>query len=201
MRKLRIENINTPEYFDKAYFKRQERTDSDFNTYDKERFELLTKHFKGGKLLDLGCGDSSICVDVKDAEVHGLDFAEKVIEHLQKKYPKVHYVCGDVLRTPYKDEYFDYVVAGELIEHMEYPANLIQEAMRILKPGGILALSTPLEEAFTAKDFISPEHIWSFKKEDIENLCKPYGKTELIIFRGENHPKIITWTRKWKRNT
>lgn len=201
MKRLQENNINTPEFFDKAYFGRERESQNDFNIYDDKRFEAMAKYFKGGKLLDLGAGDSSICHKLQDkfrtSEFHALDFASEVIRYLGEKYPKINYVYGEVLNTPYEDKYFDYIVAGELIEHMETPQNLVQEAMRILKPKGVLALSTPYKEEITIEKFISPEHIWSFDTEDIEDMLSPYGKVEIIVFKEEKHPKIIAWCKKY----
>lgn len=203
MKRLQENNINTPEFFDKAYFQRLENHKKDFSGDDK-RLNVMTRYFNGGNLLDLGAGDSPVCYNLQDkfrsSKFYAIDFAEKVVDYLKKKYPKIHYRHGDVLNTLYKDEYFDYIVAGELIEHIETPQNLVQEAMRILKSNGIFALSTPYKEEITFEKFISQEHLWSYDKTDIENLLKPYGKVEIMIFKEEKHPKIIAWCKKYGTN-
>ena len=199
MRRLQTTNINSPEFFDEAYFGRLEKHGVDFCQYDKERYDRMAEKFTSGVFLDLGVGDSPICVDLEKktkGEYHALDFAKRIMEYLGKKYPQVKYVHGDVLNTCYEDETFDYVVMGELLEHMDSPQNLIKEAMRILKPNGTLALSTPYKEDFTKEGFISPEHMWSFDRQDVGDLLKPYGKVDMEIYKKENHPKILAWCKR-----
>ncbi len=53
--------------------------------------------------------------------------------------------------------------------------------MRVLKKGGVLAISVPKEEG--GDNFVSGEHLWSFNKQDIENLLKKYGKVEISTYK------------------
>ena len=53
--------------------------------------------------------------------------------------------CSDlnIGKLPFKNEFFDVVTCLEVIEHLHNPDNLIKEIYRVLKPGGVLILSTP----------------------------------------------------------
>lgn len=159
---------------------------------DVLRWEELLKHFKGGRLIDLGCLDSLIPFWAKQkflsSEVYGLDQAEDVIRELNESFPEINYLVGDVYDTGFPDNFFDYVVAGELIEHLEFPDKFFKEAFRILKPGGTLALTTPREET-EAGEVDGERHIWSYSKRDIENLVKPHSKKWKV---GE----IPSWLRR-----
>ena len=58
--------------------------------------------------------------------------------------PDLKVAVGDLNQSlPYPDDYFDYVICLEGIEHTENPSNAIREFQRILKKGGKLFLSTP----------------------------------------------------------
>jgi len=53
------------------------------------------------------------------------------------------HILGDAQNIPVKASSIDCVKCAELLEHVEYPARVIDEISRILKPGGALILSTP----------------------------------------------------------
>jgi len=199
MKRLRQENRNSPEFFDETLLKRMSENKW-LNPADDERFDEMSKYFKGGNYLDLGIGDSPAGLHLKkkfkDSNFYALDFAPKLIEFLRKKYPTINYVIGDCLDTPYKDNFFDYIIAGELIEHMEDPVDLVKEAMRILKPGGVFVISTPEREDVTRERAVDFSHMWSFETGDMTDLMKDYGRVEEFIFTKEHYPKIISYC--WK---
>ena len=202
MRRIRQENRNTPQFFDESLSIRMKRYGG-LNPCDDERFLEMSRYFNGGKFLDLGIGDSSAGLllknKFKDAKFYGLDFAPKLIELLKEKHPEIEYVVGNCLHTPYEDNFFDYIIAGELIEHMENPDDLIKEAMRILKPDGVFVISTPEREDVTREKAVDFTHMWSFELGDFEKLMGKYGKVEEFVFTKETFPKIIAYC--WKNGS
>ena len=201
MRKLRSQSfLNSSEEFEKTFHERRQASP---NWMDVYRWEELVKPFKGGKLVDLGCLGSYVPVMAKahfpNSEVWGLDQAKEAIKKLSEAEPRINYVVGDVYKTGFPDGYFDYVVAGELIEHLEKPDDFFKEAFRILKSGGKLALTTPYKET-EAGEVDQFRHIYSFDKTDIRNLARPYmrgAKTKIIPTCFErrihyHHPYILS---------
>ena len=183
MHKLNKKNPNTPEM---AYGIFENRWKKELHYIDWERFKSLIKFYKGGeRYLDIGCFNSPMPIvlkrDYPDAEICALDHCEKLIEELKKRHPEVNYIVGDAMRLPFEKEHFDYVVAGELIEHLENPKGFIKEAMRVIKKGGWLALSTPVEES--KENPVADEHLWSFSARDLEELLKPYGEVKLGTYQ------------------
>lgn len=203
MRRLNIENFNTSSEYEMIF---EDRRENRPQPMDVLRWEQLFKNFQGGKLIDLGCLDSLIPIWAKEkfpkSEIWGLDQAEEAIKKLQEERPDIFYTTGDVYNTTLPDNYFDYVIAGELIEHLERPEEFIKEAFRILKPGGTLALSTPKEEKLGEVD--GHRHLWSFHRNDVKWMLEPYSSKVKI---GEipswlrrrikyHHPYIIAWATK-----
>jgi ubiquinone/menaquinone biosynthesis C-methylase UbiE len=164
---------------------------------DWNRFALLVQGFNGGKYLDVGCFNSPMPYELtrtfKDSEIYALDYCEPLIKELQERYPEVKYVVGNVEKLPFEDETFDWVVSGELLEHCENPDQTVKELIRVVKPGGTLAISVPLNE--TVKNPISEEHLWSFSAEDIVKLLMEFGEVSLKFFSDE-HQTIIGICKK-----
>ena len=124
--------------------------DSKMNMYDTNKRlhvfynELLTEDIKGKKLLDAGCGTGwfSKGAAERGAQVTSMDLGENLLAEVKKKCDTER-VVGSILEMPFPDNHFDIVVSSEVIEHTPEPEKAIKEIFRVLKPGGIMVLSTP----------------------------------------------------------
>lgn len=159
MKRINSKNINTIEYWDDNI------ADPEFGLRQEKYLELAGK---GNKIVELGCGLSPFLDKAREnfKEVHGLDFSLETLRMCRAKFPEVRYTRGDARKTPYYDKEFDVSVAGELIEHLEYPFELINEMKRITKKK--IILSTAIME------YNDKEHLWEFDQEDFE------GKKEIV---------------------
>ena len=104
----------------------------------------LVREEPKGALLDVGCGDGSSSEEiVKDGwSVSGLELSPKNVTKARKK--GINAVVGNAEeKLPYNEDMFDVVIAGEIIEHLTNPKNFLEECYRVLKPNGVLILTTP----------------------------------------------------------
>lgn len=180
MKRFNVKNINTPEYWD------THQTATDFGLRQQKYADLVNNR---KKVVELGCGLSPFLFRINNDERWGLDFSFETIEQAEQMYPGVKYVIGDATKTPFKKGEFDAVVAGEIIEHLERPSDLIEEMERICKKGGIMVISTPILE------FEDPEHLWQFDVDDFFNL--DFNDVEIIEskkFPGRKY--IFAWKIK-----
>lgn len=126
--------------------------------------DFLRKYRSDGYTLDIGCGDrlykelfpNSICVDIdKNRE-------PDVIADIHHMYQ-------------FKDDTFDCILCTEVLEHCYAPWKAADEMFRVLKPGGILLLSTrfvyPLHD--------TPRDYYRFTKYGLEQLFRNYRLLEL----------------------
>jgi len=102
----------------------------------------ILKNLRGtGKILDAPAGTGIISKKIQDAgfEVYPADIAPQVF-----KVPGLKCKRVDLNQAlPYEEEFFDYVLCSNGIEHLENQYFFIREAYRVLKPKGKLIITTP----------------------------------------------------------
>ena len=191
MKKLNSENLNTSVYYDSSWDSRLKEDGLDHS--EAQRMNALLRNWQGGKFLDLGCGAAPFSLEAcktLNSEIWALDFSPNLIERLktgrfkkddtkEEDYSKINLIVGNLKELPFRDEYFDYIIAGEVLEHTEVPEDFLKETFRVLKKGGTLVLSTPFEEGYS-REPCSLEHLWGFDEEDVRDLLKQFGETEVV---------------------
>ena len=103
----------------------------------------------GEAVCELGCGNGYLSglLGGLGFEVLGVDASESGIEIAQSHYGgSAAFLCraiGPGLAAELGRERFDVVVSSEVIEHLYTPADLLEVAFAVLRPGGLLVLTTP----------------------------------------------------------
>ena len=123
--------------------------------------ELICPHLKAGsRLLEIGCGAGNLLLQ---AAVHGsypvaLDLSMQALTFVRSRLEEAKtgakapegYACTQAIgeSLPLVDGSFDCVLLSEVIEHLEAPQISIREAVRVLRPGGRLLITTPNYRSF-----------------------------------------------------
>lgn len=96
----------------------------------------------GSRLLDMACGGGLLAPYLKGSGYRhvGVDLSATAI--VLARDHGVEAVRGNVLSLPFRDEVFDVVVAGEVLEHVADLTGAVREACRVLRPGGTLVIDT-----------------------------------------------------------
>jgi ubiquinone/menaquinone biosynthesis C-methylase UbiE len=108
------------------------------------KFGKLRTPEPGDTVLDVG---SSIGV-VTDAlrrrglKPVGIEIVPEFVEFARQRFPEIEFLEGAAEDLPFADASFDYVNLSSLIEHVEDWRLTLSESVRVLKPGGVLYIST-----------------------------------------------------------
>lgn len=126
---------------------------------------------QGNKVLDAPCGSGygTKLLSLKGAKTYGVDIHEGAIEHAKEFFlndSDCFYVGNieDMKSLFPNKEFFDVVVSFEGIEHLNNPDYFLNEVRRLLKPQGILIISTP------RKPHGSPFHTVEYDLNEFRNI-------------------------------
>lgn len=162
------------------------------------RYRLILENIKKGVILDLGSQEGKLHNFLKEKLKHskiiGVDIVKNenvdVVHDLNQKFP-------------FENNYSDTIIAGEIIGHMLNPFMFLQECNRVLKPNGILILTTPNMTSLTyilKMQSIGKKlsiytrqdpHLYGFSMEMLELLLKRVGfkilkKKHLVLGWSKN---------------
>jgi 2-polyprenyl-6-hydroxyphenyl methylase/3-demethylubiquinone-9 3-methyltransferase len=131
-------------------------------------------------VLDIGCGagTQAILWAEKGHRVSALDVNEPLIElgraRVLERGLKVRFEVGTATALPFGDREFDVCLLPQLLEHVEDWRGCLAEAVRVLKPGGLLYLSTTNKLCPVQHEFNLPLYSWypALLKRRYEHLAR-----------------------------
>jgi len=107
----------------------------------------IVSKFRPARILDVGCSDGltfeELLKKTRSTEAYAVDINEDLVKEARSKGIMAYVVDVDVDSLPFGNDFFDCVVASEVIEHLLDPDHLLDEVFRVLIKGGLFALSTP----------------------------------------------------------
>lgn len=98
---------------------------------------------RGHRVLDVACGIGTLASAISSvgAEVRGLDFSPTMVAEASRRYPHLRFDEGDAEALPFEDALFDRVVIAFGVHHFPAPNLALQEARRVVCPGGRVTFS------------------------------------------------------------
>ncbi|MBC7724572.1 MAG: methyltransferase domain-containing protein [Burkholderiaceae bacterium] len=118
-----------------------------WRTVDNSAAYLAPHLTPGLSLLDIGCGPGTITVDFADrlapGLVTGIDAAPAIIGQAAEfgvGRTNLSFATGNAYALDFADDSFDIVHAHQTLQHVARPVDVLREARRVVKPGGIVAI-------------------------------------------------------------
>ncbi|WP_439501965.1 glycoside hydrolase family 99-like domain-containing protein [Aminobacter ciceronei] len=128
-------------------------------------------------VLDIACGEGYGCQVLAQAakSVVGVDIDGETIRYAQEQYASSHlrFEVGDATAIPLPDESVDIVTSFETIEHFADHERFLAEVARVLRPGGLLIISSPNRPIYSEENQHSnPFHARELDREEFRTALK-----------------------------
>lgn len=153
--------------------------------YRLKKLANLVSHCES--ILDIGCAQYPN-IFLSNTNVTGLDICNA---EMPSNY--TNFIQGDLSSINKNELQIDAIIAGEILEHLEEPIKFLNECFSLLKPGGILVLSTPnphsiieslLTITLSKNYFYTQDHIMLFPQRWLIRMLEIAHFTQVKLFSG-----------------
>ncbi|MBI5084258.1 MAG: methyltransferase domain-containing protein [Acidobacteria bacterium] len=172
--------------------------DPDLFNEHMARYAFAARLARNKRVLDIGCGAGYGSAHLAQTAEHvlGLDVSEAAVESARGRYqaPNLQFLAAPAQQIPLDDHSFDLIVAFEVIEHLEDWPALLDQARRLLAPGGQFVVSTPNRDYYAETRRLAgpnPFHVHEFDFEEFRReLSLVFPSVTLFL---QNHVGAITF--------
>ena len=143
----------------------------------------MAKELAGGKIvLDIASGEGygSRLLSEAASHVFGVDLSTAAVEHSNRKYGRenLEFRVGSCAEIPLASHSVDLVVSFETIEHHDQHEEMMGEIKRVLRPDGLVIISSPEKHEYSiAPNYTNEYHVHELFRDEFEGLMARYFKS------------------------
>jgi ubiquinone/menaquinone biosynthesis C-methylase UbiE len=143
------------------------------------RYALALNIVNDKDVLDIASGEGygSHLISSKAKYVYGVDIDEDTIKNSSKKYKKrnLEFILGSTSKIPLKDNSVDVVISFETIEHHDEHELMMLEIKRVLRPEGVLLISSPDKYFYSdLRNYHNKFHVKELYKKELLDLISKH---------------------------
>ena len=165
-----------------------------YTEYPKQLCHYIFQSFglhSGMKMLEPGCGRGEFLSNFKELglDVYGVDISPEAANYATDYAVALCDVENESL--PFDDDMFDVIYSKSFIEHLNNPEKYLEEAYRVLKPGGKFITLVPDWESNYKIYFDDFTHRTPFTIISLSDAYKMYGFDKIAVYKFRQLP--IVW--------
>jgi len=158
-------------------------------------YERLATRCVDLDVLEAGCGEgygADLIAGVA-RRVVAVDYDEAAVAHVRGRYPRVEVMQANLAELPLPDASVDVVVNFQVIEHLWDQGQFVRECHRVLRPTGLLMVSTPNRITFSpGRDTpINPFHTRELNADELTELLIDAGFAEVAMYGLFHGPRLL----------
>jgi SAM-dependent methyltransferase len=139
-----------------------------------------------GRVLEVGCGEgygTALLASVAERIV-GVDYDTATVAHAAATYPQVRFVRGNLAALPVATHAVDTLATLQVIEHVWNHPEFVGECRRVLRPGGLLLVTTPNRLTFSPglDEPVNPFHTKEFTAAELVALVEKCGFETTAVY-------------------
>lgn len=183
---LRLPNVGEEQDYDDYGYENQEVVPDFINKRCDELVRPFAKYRSTNRFRDVGFGAGTIIRAAARAgwNVSGCEISNSAVKALESQHPEFDLHCGTLESRAFEGDQFVVISIVEVIEHVPDPSPILKEAFRILRPGGIMWVTTPNLDSLSYKALginwsmvAPPDHIDIYSKKGASILIQSCGFT------------------------
>jgi SAM-dependent methyltransferase len=144
-------------------------------------YEFALPLVAGRSVLEIGSGEGygTDLLATAAAHVVGIDYDELTAVHAGRRYRRPRFVRANLAALPVRSSSIDVVVSLQVIEHVWNHGQFVRECLRVLRPGGLMFVTTPNRLTFSpGRDVpINLFHTREFTAAELDDLLTGNGFT------------------------
>lgn len=183
---------NSEKFYSESFFIGKDEITASYTDYsqdkeilaheNRERLNQIKKYKRQGRLLDVGCALGFFLDEARgDFDTYGVEISKFAATYAREKLA-LQVINKDFLDVEFEDEFFDCITLWDVIEHLPNPTLALNKIYKLLKPDGLLVLSTGDIGSVVSKLMgkhwhllLPPQHIYYFSQDTIKRLLKNTG--------------------------
>ena len=162
------------------------------------RYLFAARLARRRRVLDIGCGAGYGSSELAQsaASVTGLDLSPEAVALARSSYaaPNLDFLAASATRIPFPDASFGLITCFEVIEHIHDWQLLLDEARRLLAPGGQFIVSTPNKSYYAesrAQIGPNPFHVHEFEYDEFKAALE--SKFPSVTLYVQNHVGALSF--------